>query len=483
MQSDEDFEKLKKNDSSFHKLEFDLTQECIGNMDWEGIKEGIRNNTVVREVHVRMSKEFVELFDLNEIIELFKVLGRLQNLKYMCLGQMTGAVSTFCHIPVQAMTAMLEQAQDTLLWFYLRGIIVQHIYKGSEEEQEDLGESSATMGDDSKREKKKKSKKEKDKKEKKDSKEKKKKKDKKKDKHNESSRTDLNLEDETESGHPDGDFPVDKKQAAARRALEKCGEAISKCKLLKKVSFMCHFNEEMYACRLDPLLEGLAVCEELDLVVFAVTRHDGRILVDSSALGTFFDGCPSLKEASIIFIKLSEDHMDEVAGAVAKHKTLESLTLTGTGSTTAEPIGTLMRATNLKKLSLQELYLDEQCVVALAIGLAHFNHLEELEIQCKLKTSQAFALSQMVSLNQGLQTLHLHLTLLADVSTPLDLVAAVLANPNSNMKKIIIEAKNEECEKISEISLDDWRYVNVTNTCLLNAVRAVWLCIDYDLTN
>jgi hypothetical protein len=449
--TEENFEKLKKNDSTFYKLELEFKAATYASTDWEGLKIALKENTVVREVHIRIEKAFVDTCNIQEILPVFEAVGSLSNLKYLCLGQMMGQVQVFGHMPIQAITATLKTAGDRLLWLYMRGLILTHVYGGSEEEMEDKTEVFATerkeeAPSDKKDKKKKDSKKSSSKDDKKSSKDDKKKKDSKKSSKKASSEEKAAWSRELEDGP----------KLAAKRAFKKMGKALSGLKNLKKVSFMVHVNEEMYACRLDPLLEGLAPCQNLELVICAITRHDGRILSDPSSMGKFFDGCPKLKEASIIYTELTDDHIDEVASGVAKHETLEELNLAGHGSASPESIGALFRAPKLKKLVLKEMMMDDQCVVAASIALAHFTNLEHVEFECNLKSPQIMTLSQMIIVNSGIQTLHLYLASLDSTSSPLDLGAAVLANKQSKLKKIIFEARSAEVKKIDEIDLADW---------------------------
>jgi len=199
----------------------------------------------------------------------------------------------------------------------------------------------------------------------------------------------------------------------------------------------------------------------------AITRHEGRIGVDPSALGTFLDGASEqLKQVNIIYIDLTDDHIDEVASALTKKEHLEELTLSGPGpadggSVTAESIGALLRAPYLKTLKLPELVLDDASVVAVCIALARCSNLQSLEVKCNLQSLELLALQQMLVLNQGLETLYLHLTGLGSESAALDIVTILFSNAKSKLQKLVLEGEdtNEDCKKLRKIDISEWEEV------------------------
>ncbi|CAB9529105.1 expressed unknown protein [Seminavis robusta] len=453
MQNEGDFEKLKKSDPSYFKLELFFDAAKIGTTDWFDLRSAIEENKVVREVHIRITKEFCDGFPLGEIVKLFEAIGSLQKLKYVCLGQMQGAVQVFGQVPLQAVKALLAKGGDKVVWWLTRGMILTHIYKGSEEEAEDKGDKSLDVSDHNKtRKEAKESKKKKEKKSKKESS----KKDKKKDAKRESI---------TVKSSSDG--TLDKKQLAAKRCLEKLGDVLVELKSLKRVSLMGHFDETLQGCSLDPLLEGMSALGEaaLEILFIAMTRHEGKVLCEPSTLGHFLDNAVQLKECSILYMELTDDHIDEVGSNITKLKTLQELMLSGAtppdNSVSAESIGALFRAPHLTKLCLPELALDTRNTLAMCMNMVKYHNIKHLEIMCGLAGLELLALQQMLINNEGLETLHIHVQELDAVTAPLDLVTSSFANSKSKLKTIKLETKdeNEKAKKMRDCNIQEWAEV------------------------
>jgi hypothetical protein len=455
MQDESEFGKLKSSDASLHKLELNFDASKIETVEWYDLMSAIEGNTVVREVHIRISKEFCEQFPLAEIIKLFQAIGSLPKLKYVCLGQMQGTVDTFGQVPLQAVTALLEKGGEKVLWWLMRGIILTYIYKGSQEEAEDKGSFSLDVSAHHKTRKSAKEKKKKEKKSKKESK-KDKKKDSKKPKDSDAIKS-----------AAAGMRTLSIQEVAARRSLEKLGDTLVALKGLKRVSLMGHFDETLQGCSLDPLLEGMSALGEaaLEILFIAMTRHEGKVLVEPSTLGHFLDNAVQLKECSILYMELTDDHIDEVASAISKSKALQELVLSGNSGTadgtSPESTGALFRAPHLVKLGLPELVLDDSNLVALCIAVAKFHNLKNLEIQCSLTGISLLALQQMIAVNEGLEELKLQVTALDAVTAPLDLVTSIFSNPKSKLGKIVLEAKDakKEAKKLKEVDVKDWEEV------------------------
>jgi hypothetical protein len=455
MQDESDFDKLKSSDAAFHKLELNFDASKIETVEWFDLRTALETNTVVREVHIRITKEFCEQFPLKEIIKLFQAIGTLPKLKYVCLGQMQGTVETFGQVPLQAVTALLEKGGEKVLWWLMRGIILTYIYKGSLEEEEDKGSLSLNVSAHNKTRKSAKEKKKKEKKSKKESK-----KDKKKESKKESS--DPVKTTTTAMGG------LSIQQVAAKRSLERLGDTLVALRGLKRVSLMGHFDETLQGCSLDPLLEGMSALGEaaLEILLIAMTRHEGKVLVEPSTLGHFLDNAVQLKECSILYMELTDDHIDEVASAISKSKALQELLLSGDSGTpevglSAESTGALFRGPYLTKLGLPELVLDDSNVVALCIAMAKYHNIKSLDIQCSLTGLSFLALQQMIAVNEGLEELKLQVTALDSVTAPLDLVTSIFSNPKSKLGKIVLEAKDakKEAGKLKEVEVKDWEEV------------------------
>ena len=459
MQNPSDFPKLKSSsDKTYTKLELFLQASQMTTVDWFDLREAIAANTTIHEVHLRVEKEFAETFPMGQLLELCQAIGKLKQLKWLFVGQMSGPVTVFSQLPISALTAMLTSAGDKLLWWYVRGCIITHVYKGSDEEKEDK---SGVLDVSQHREKRTSGKEKK----KKDSKDKKKKKDKKKSSKKDGTKSSMDISEKQNPATVAKVTPEDKlnqKQSAAKRALEKLGDSIITLKKLKKISIMGHFDEVMQGCQMDPIMEGLSALEELELVVVAITRHDGRILVDPSALGSFFEAShPKLKECSLLYMSLTDDHVEEMAGALSKHTAPHELTLQGDGKASGETIGQLFRGTAIQKFLFQEFVMNTSSVVAMCIAMAHVYTLQELELSCPLLSIELLALQQMIIANQGLETLHLHLTAVDNESAPLDLVTSLLSNPKSKLSTIKFEAsdKSEDTKVFRDTNVDDWKDV------------------------
>ena len=97
----------------------------------------------------------------------------------------------------------------------------------------------------------------------------------------------------------------------------------------------------------------------------------------------------------------------------------------------------------------------------MSVALARFHNMTHVEVQCGMSNLELVALQQMIAVNTGIETLHLHVTDLDAITAPLDLATATMINPKSKLAAINLEGedKNPNTKKMRDIDLKEWQEV------------------------